>query len=134
MLVAATTNQRDRFKNILDRTLRIPRPMASPSPRLNPQIPILLVDYHPYVLPRTPLLQYRLFSPTTPPLFGVSVLIGGAVVVALVLNMANVLAFTRCDKDQKRKWATGAAAGVLSSGYGGFGGRIASAVVGRFFG
>lgn len=55
-------------------------------------------------------------------------------VVALILNMANVLAFTRCDKDQKRKWATGAAAGVLSSGYGGFGGRIAGAVVGRIFG
>jgi hypothetical protein len=54
--------------------------------------------------------------------------------VALILNMANVLAFTRCDKDQKKKWATGAAAGVLSSGYGGFGGRIIGSVVGRFFG
>jgi Eukaryotic protein of unknown function (DUF846) len=55
-------------------------------------------------------------------------------VVALILNMANVLAFTRCDKDQKRKWATGAAAGVLTSGYSGFGGRIVGAVLGRFFG
>jgi Eukaryotic protein of unknown function (DUF846) len=55
-------------------------------------------------------------------------------VVALILNMANVLAFTRCDKDQKRKWATGAAVGALSSGTGGFGGRIIGAVVGRFFG
>jgi hypothetical protein len=56
------------------------------------------------------------------------------IVVALILNMANVLAFTRCDKDQKRKWATGAAVGALSSGTGGFGGRIMKAVVGRFFG
>jgi hypothetical protein len=56
------------------------------------------------------------------------------VVVALILNMANVLAFTRCDKDQKRKWATGAAVGVLSGGTGGIAGRIVSSVVGRFFG
>jgi hypothetical protein len=55
-------------------------------------------------------------------------------VVALILNMANVLAFTRCDKDQKRKWATGAAVGALSGGTGGIAGRIVSSVVGRFFG
>ena len=55
------------------------------------------------------------------------------VVVALILNMANVLAFTRCDKDQKRKWATGAAVGALSGGTGGFAGRIAGAMMGRFF-
>lgn len=55
------------------------------------------------------------------------------IVVALILNMANVLAFTRCDKDQKRKWATNAAVGALSSGTGGFGGRIMGAVMGRFF-
>lgn len=55
------------------------------------------------------------------------------VVVALILNMANVLAFTRCDKDQKRKWATSAAVGALSGGTGGFGGRIVGAVMGRFF-
>ena len=54
-------------------------------------------------------------------------------VVALILNMANVLAFTRCDKDQKRKWATGAAVGALSAGTGGIGGRIVGAVMGRFF-
>jgi len=53
--------------------------------------------------------------------------------VALILNMANVLAFTRCDKDQKRKWATGAAVGVLSGGTGGIGGRVLGAVMGRFF-
>ena len=54
-------------------------------------------------------------------------------VVALILNMANVLAFTRCDKDQKRKWATGAAVGALSGGTGGIGGRVLGAVMGRFF-
>lgn len=48
--------------------------------------------------------------------------------------MANVLAFTRCDKDQKRKWATGAAVGALSGGTGGIGRRIIGAVAGRFFG
>jgi hypothetical protein len=53
--------------------------------------------------------------------------------VALILNMANVLAFTRCDKDQKRKWATSAAVGALSSGTGGIGGRIVGAVMGRVF-
>ena len=55
-------------------------------------------------------------------------------VVALILNMANVLAFTRCDKDQKRKWATGAAVGALSGGTSGITSRIAGAVMGRFFG
>lgn len=55
------------------------------------------------------------------------------VAVALVLNMANVLAFTRCDKDQKRKWATNAAVGALSGGTGGIGGRIAGFLMGRFF-
>ena len=54
--------------------------------------------------------------------------------VALILNMANVLAFTRCDKDQKRKWATGAAVGALSGGTSGIAGRLAGAVMGRFFG
>jgi len=54
-------------------------------------------------------------------------------VVALILNMANVLAFTRCDKDQKRKWATGAAVGALSGGTGGIAGRLAGALMGRFF-
>lgn len=53
--------------------------------------------------------------------------------VALILNMANVLAFTRCDKDQKRKWATGAAVGALSGGTGGIAGRVFGAVAGRFF-
>jgi len=48
--------------------------------------------------------------------------------------MANVLAFTRCDKDQKRKWATGAAVGVLSGGTTGILGRVTGAVIGRFFG
>jgi hypothetical protein len=56
------------------------------------------------------------------------------VVVALILNMANVLAFTRCDKDQKRKWATGAAVGVLSGGTTGILGRLAGSAMGRFFG
>ena len=52
----------------------------------------------------------------------------------MVLNLANVLAFTRysvfsyygtfpknvsrCDKDAKRKWASGAAAGMLSGSAG----------------
>jgi hypothetical protein len=63
-----------------------------------------------------------------------SCLHGLIIVVALILNMANVLAFTRCDKDQKRKWATGAAVGVLSGGTSGIAGRVAGAVMGRFFG
>ena len=86
--------------------------MATSSPCRHPQIPILLVDNR----------WYSLFTYERVIL-----------VVALILNMANVLAFTRCDKDQKRKWATGAAVGALSGGTGGIGGRIVGAVVGRFF-
>jgi hypothetical protein len=86
--------------------------MASTSSSSNPQIPILLAHYRWYV----------------------SCVLCLNLVVALILNMANVLAFTRCDKDQKRKWATGAAVGALSGGTGGFAGRIVSSVVGRFFG
>jgi hypothetical protein len=77
----------------------------------HPQIPVLLVNHRWYVV---------LFS-------------GLMIVVALILNMANVLAFTRCDKDQKRKWATGAAVGALSGGTSGIAGRIAGVVMGRFF-
>ncbi len=54
--------------------------------------------------------------------------------VAIVLNMANVMAFTRCDKDAKRKWATGAAANVLQSSSGsGLLRRAAGSAFSRFF-
>jgi hypothetical protein len=91
--------------------------MASPRPRRNPQIPILLVNYRWYQPPPFPRLCCMLLM----------------IAVALILNMANVLAFTRCDKDQKRKWATGAAVGALSGGTGGIAGRLAGVVMGRFF-
>ena len=86
--------------------------MVTPSASRNSQIPVLLVNYRRYIYPLLSSLM---------------------LVVALILNMANVLAFTRCDKDQKRKWATGAAVGALSGGTGGIMGRIAGAVTGRFF-
>jgi len=70
-------------------------------------------------------------SLSQPPLYRLDLTL--MTVVALILNMANVLAFTRCDKDQKRKWATGAAVGALSGGTGGFAGKIVGAVMGRFF-
>jgi hypothetical protein len=90
--------------------------MAIACPCCSPQIPIYVADHCRY-------------APSLPPCLR-NVL---RIVVALILNMANVLAFTRCDKDQKRKWATNAAVGALSSGTGGFGGRIMGAVMGRFF-
>jgi hypothetical protein len=86
--------------------------MASPRFGRRLPIPILLADHRWYVLVFLWLLM---------------------IAVALVLNMANVLAFTRCDKDQKRKWATSAAVGALSGGTGGIGGRIMGFLMGRFF-
>jgi hypothetical protein len=77
------------------------------------------------------ILKFQFFWLTIVGLF--SCFPGLMIVVALILNMANVLAFTRCDKDQKRKWATGAAVGALSGGTSGIAGRIAGVVMGRFF-
>src|SRR5579859_4589138 len=101
--------------------------MASPRPCRNSQIPVLLVNHRWYPpLSPSPFIRYSMMCW----FWGGEMLM---VVVALILNMANVLAFTRCDKDQKRKWATGAAVGALSGGTGGIAGRIAGAVMGRFF-
>lgn len=57
------------------------------------------------------------------------------VLIAIILNLANVVAFTRCDKDAKRKEATNLAGGMI----GALGGvsitqRIFGGVLGRFFG
>jgi hypothetical protein len=57
------------------------------------------------------------------------------VVVAIILNMANVVGYTQCDKDAKRKWATGMAAqsafGSLTGGAG-FVGKAVSSGLGKF--
>ncbi|OLL26485.1 Golgi apparatus membrane protein tvp23 [Neolecta irregularis DAH-3] len=55
------------------------------------------------------------------------------VVIALTLNMANVVAFTRCDRDTKQKWATGFAASVFSRS-GGLTGKVFGGLAGRLFG
>ncbi|KAI9026457.1 hypothetical protein CLU79DRAFT_741832 [Phycomyces nitens] len=60
------------------------------------------------------------------------------VAVALILNVANVYGYTQCDKDAKRKWATGMAAqsalGSLGSGASGFIGKAVTSGLGNFFG
>ncbi|KAG9289165.1 hypothetical protein G9A89_022474 [Geosiphon pyriformis] len=50
------------------------------------------------------------------------------VAVALTLNFANVLGYTQCDKDAKRKWATGFASQNV-----GWVGKLFSSGVGRVF-
>lgn len=52
------------------------------------------------------------------------------VAVALVLNLANVVAFTRCDKDARKKWATGAASQLAGSS---LLGRMGNNLFGRVF-
>ncbi|CAG8548860.1 17379_t:CDS:2 [Cetraspora pellucida] len=54
------------------------------------------------------------------------------VAVAITLNLANVVGYTQCDKDAKRKWATGFAARAAGSNPG-LAGRLFSAGLGRFF-
>ncbi|CAG8445659.1 1898_t:CDS:2 [Ambispora gerdemannii] len=54
------------------------------------------------------------------------------IVVALVLNFANVLGYTQCDKDAKKKWATGFAARA-ATGNAGFAGKLFSASLGKMF-
>ncbi|ORX62672.1 DUF846-domain-containing protein [Hesseltinella vesiculosa] len=58
------------------------------------------------------------------------------VVVAIVLNMANVVGYTQCDKDAKRKWASNmtaqAAFGSLT-GSAGLVGKAVSSGLGKFF-
>ncbi|GES89555.1 Golgi apparatus membrane protein tvp23 [Rhizophagus clarus] len=53
------------------------------------------------------------------------------VTVAITLNMANVIGYTQCDKDAKKKWATGFAARAANPN---MFGRLFSAGLGRFFG
>jgi hypothetical protein len=55
------------------------------------------------------------------------------VVIAVILNMANVIGYTQCDKDARRKWASnlaaraaGASPGLMS--------RVFSMGFGRVFG
>ncbi|CAG8676902.1 19442_t:CDS:2 [Dentiscutata erythropus] len=54
------------------------------------------------------------------------------VVVAITLNLANVIGYTQCDKDAKRKWATGFAASAAASNPS-LVGKLFSAGLGRFF-
>ncbi|OBZ85821.1 Golgi apparatus membrane protein tvp23 [Choanephora cucurbitarum] len=58
--------------------------------------------------------------------------------VALVLNMANVYGYTQCDKDAKKRWATGmatrSALGSLSSGATGLVGKAFTSGLGKVFG
>ncbi|CAG8726939.1 32496_t:CDS:2 [Gigaspora margarita] len=54
------------------------------------------------------------------------------VAVAITLNLANVIGYTQCDKDAKRKWATGFAARAAASNPS-IAGRLFSAGLGRFF-
>ncbi|KAI7902262.1 uncharacterized protein BX663DRAFT_512287 [Cokeromyces recurvatus] len=57
--------------------------------------------------------------------------------VALALNMANVYGYTQCDKDAKKRWATGMAArsalGSLGSGATGLIGQALSSGIGKVF-
>jgi len=57
------------------------------------------------------------------------------IAVALVLNIANVYAYTQCDADAKRRWATGLATNAVLGGGGvtGFMGRMVSQGVGSLF-
>ncbi|KAI9271452.1 hypothetical protein BY458DRAFT_455889 [Sporodiniella umbellata] len=58
------------------------------------------------------------------------------VVVAIVMNVANMYGYTQCDKDAKRKWATSVATqsalGSLSSGATNLLGRAVSSGIGGF--
>ncbi|KAF7722286.1 Golgi apparatus membrane protein TVP23 A [Apophysomyces ossiformis] len=58
------------------------------------------------------------------------------VAVAIVLNMANVIGYTQCDKDAKRKWAGNAAQsalGTLGGNATGLVGKVFSSGLGKFF-
>lgn len=55
------------------------------------------------------------------------------VAVAITLNTANVIGYTQCDKDAKRKWASGFAARAATANSG-LVGRLFSAGIGRFLG
>ncbi|KAI7870560.1 FAM18B, partial [Spinellus fusiger] len=60
------------------------------------------------------------------------------VVVAVVLNVANVYGYTQCDKDAKKKWATGMAThtalGSLGSSATGLIGKAVTSGLGSVFG
>ncbi|RIA97651.1 hypothetical protein C1645_686719 [Glomus cerebriforme] len=55
------------------------------------------------------------------------------VAVAITLNVANVVGYTQCDKDAKKKWATDIAARAATANPS-MAGRLFSAGLGRFFG
>jgi len=55
------------------------------------------------------------------------------VAVALTLNAANVVGYTQCDKDAKKKWATSFAASAATANPS-LVGRLFSAGLGRFLG
>ncbi|GAA5827232.1 hypothetical protein JCM11251_001182 [Rhodosporidiobolus azoricus] len=60
------------------------------------------------------------------------------VLLALVFNLTNTVGYTYADRDAKRRWATGMAAGGMLGQMGGLGGSlvsgIASSAYSRFFG
>ncbi|RHZ77865.1 hypothetical protein Glove_170g41 [Diversispora epigaea] len=55
------------------------------------------------------------------------------IAVAITLNLANVIGYTQCDKDAKRKWASGLATRAATANPS-LAGRLFSAGLGRFFG
>lgn len=59
------------------------------------------------------------------------------VAVALALNMANVYGYSQCDKEAKKKWATGmatrSALGSLGSGASGLVGKAFTSGIGKVF-
>ena len=64
--IAATTNQRNGLKSILDNTVLRPSPMAPTSARRDPQIPVLLADHRRY-LPIPPPTHPLFIPPFRPP-------------------------------------------------------------------
>ncbi|KAI9267964.1 hypothetical protein BDA99DRAFT_504502 [Phascolomyces articulosus] len=87
------------------------------------------------VLYATPIL-WVLFALTCIFTFKISWLV--IVVVAVILNVANVYGYTQCDKDAKKKWASGIAAQTALGSFGssatGFVGRAVGSGLGQFFG
>lgn len=60
------------------------------------------------------------------------------VVLALVFNLTNTIGYTYADRDAKKRWATGIAAGGMLGQIGGLGGSVvqglATSAMGKVFG